>query len=145
MIAFLIELNRYILPVLAIALLLGCMISLLRKRSNPPPEAWLINAVNGVRINLERWENSIGRHNRCDIVLSYDIVSRFHAVIACRKKGWIVIDTDSSTGTMVNGERIGKSRNWLTKQFAAKSHPLRCGDKICFGPLVFTFQEELEI
>ena len=55
-------------------------------------------------------------------------VSRFHAVIARRRKGWTVIDTYSKTGTFVNGRRIDRKTI------------LENGDTLTFGNATFRFQ-----
>lgn len=70
--------------------------------------ARLVNASNGDEIDISAWEISLGRAKTCDIVLNYPTVSRFHAVIVRRGKGWIIFDTGSKTGIRVNGEKIDR-------------------------------------
>ncbi|MBQ6019724.1 MAG: FHA domain-containing protein [Clostridia bacterium] len=67
------------------------------------------NNINGKTMDISSWEVSIGRARSCDIVLNYPTVSRFHAVVARRGKGWMIFDTGSKSGVFVNGEKIGKS------------------------------------
>jgi len=121
---------RYILPLLAAAALGMAFRSLFFNIPAEGTPAYLLNSANGDTISLKNWETSIGRSKTCDIVLNYETVSRSHAVIARRKKGWILTDTRSSTGTYINGGRINK------KAF------LIDGDIITFGgvSLVFKFE-----
>lgn len=66
------------------------------------------NNVNGKTMDISSWEVSIGRAKSCDIVLNYPTVSRFHAVVARRGKGWMIFDTGSKSGVYVNGKKIEK-------------------------------------
>ena len=60
-------------------------------------------------MDISSWEVSIGRAKSCDIVLNNPTVSRFHAVVARRGRGWMIFDTGSKSGVFVNGEKIEKS------------------------------------
>jgi pSer/pThr/pTyr-binding forkhead associated (FHA) protein len=129
------EISRYILPAFAFFILFFCSISLLRhKPKGPYKPAHLTNTANGDIIPLENWENSVGRSASCDIVLNYSTVSRFHAVVALRKGGWLVADTLSRTGVFVNGEPIKRKAS------------LENGDIITFGgaSLAFEFDKPRE-
>lgn len=124
------EYERYLLPALAIIILLWCCISLLLKRPLPREEARLVNPVNGRSEKLVYGENSIGRSTVCDIHLSNAAVSRFHAVISKRRPGWTVFDTRSKAGVYVNGEKIRKKT------------VIKSGDSVSFGPALFIFREK---
>lgn len=119
--------GRFILPALALILVLRCCFSLIRNRPRNKPMGVLVNALNGDKIFLDRWETSIGRSKSCDITLGYGTVSRFHAVVSRRKNGWTVTDTGSKTGTFVNAHRIN-GRTYLND-----------GDAIMFGDAVLFF------
>jgi hypothetical protein len=129
---FFLSFNRFALPAMALLLAAICAAWLLRQKSEPPPEAWLLNEINHDRLPLARWENSVGRHPRCDVLLNYATVSRFHAVIARRSGGWVVADTGSRTGTMVNGSP------------AEKQTAVRHGDSLMFGTCAFRFCDREE-
>lgn len=102
------QIGRFALPALG-ALILGyCLFSLLRKKYNSVTGTFLQNTANGDILPLRNGETSIGRSKNCDIILNYTTVSRSHAVIAKRKKGWFVVDTRSTTGTNVNGEPVNQ-------------------------------------
>lgn len=71
------------------------------------------------------WESGgdelvVGRHPECDIVLAGPAVSRRHARLTFRDGAWIVQDLDSTNGTVVNGERVGRCR-------------LHAGDRLVIG------------
>ncbi|WP_050434116.1 diguanylate cyclase [Chondromyces crocatus] len=63
---------------------------------------------------------TIGRHAENTIVIGSDTVSRHHARFEHREDGWWVVDTDSTSGTYVNGERV-------------QSALLQRGDKVGVG------------
>jgi FHA domain len=67
-----------------------------------------------------REELVIGRHPTCDVVLTADTVSRRHARLTFRDGGWIVQDLDSTNGTRLNGQYVGRCR-------------LRPGDQLALG------------
>ena len=124
--------NRFALPALGLMICALCVLWLLRLRAQAPPEAWLLNAINHDKLPLARFENSVGRSKHCDIVLNYPSVSRFHAVIARRKIGWVIVDTGSSTGTKLDGLPVEKET------------PLAHGQAITFGSFEFMFFDAIE-
>lgn len=132
MLEYVLAAGRFVLPVLALFLIVGCTRSLIRIRPRKAPLAMLKNLANGDKTVIDRWETSIGRHEKCDIVLSYDTVSRYHAVISHRENGWMVSDTYSKTGVYVNGEKINKNA------------PISDGDNIAFGNALFSFHTKEE-
>ena len=67
-----------------------------------------------------REELLIGRHPSCDVVVADDTVSRQHARLTFRDGGWIVQDLDSTNGTRLNGQYVGRCR-------------LRPGDQLTVG------------
>ena len=124
---FIIEYSRYILPCLAVLVLLGCCSSLFSKRPKTSTVAFLVNATSGEAVPLNYWETSIGRSNSCDIVLGYATVSRFHAVVSRRKDHWVISDTGSKTGILVNGNKVNKKSE------------INDGDTITFGNVSYYF------
>lgn len=105
-VAFLSGALRFILPVFALAIIATCVISLFRNRPRLHKLAQLVDENNGSVIDIDRWEISIGKSKSNDIVLPMPDVSRFHAVIAKKQKEWVITDTFSKTGVLVNGEKI---------------------------------------
>jgi pSer/pThr/pTyr-binding forkhead associated (FHA) protein len=104
--ALLIGTMRYALPVLAIIILATCIISLFRNRPRLHKLAQLVDVNNGSIIDIDRWETSIGKSRSNDIVLPMPDISRFHAVIAKKRREWVITDTFSKTGIEVNGKKI---------------------------------------
>ena len=97
---------RYAAPVLVVLLLLRCFRPLLTFRKEPEIWAWLMLA-DGKKIPITHWENIIGRHKRCDVVIDFPTVSRNHGVLTRYDDGsWTITDTDSHGGIKVNGEPV---------------------------------------
>lgn len=123
------DVARYLLPALGAIVLLYCGVALLRHRFPSPEFAALVEQKSGEVHELTHWEISLGRSTACDVVIDGDMsVSRFHAVIARRRKGWTVIDTYSKTGTFVNGRRIDHKTI------------LENGDTLTFGSATYRFR-----
>lgn len=62
----------------------------------------------------------VGRQLDCDVVLTDPSVSRQHARLVFRGSRWIIQDLESTNGTILNGNRIGRS----------ELHP---GDRLALG------------
>ena len=70
---------------------------------------------------------TVGRAESNDIVLDADMrVSRHHARFDLEEGQWVLTDSNSANGTLVNGGRV-------------TSHSLRHGDRIRFGDATFVF------
>ena len=97
---------RFIFPVLALALLVRCAISLLRFRKEP--EIWgHIAFEDGSRLPVTHWENIIGRTRRNDIQLNFDNIYKQHAVLTRYDDGsWTIGDVGGRGGISINGEPI---------------------------------------
>ena len=97
---------RFVLPVLALLILLTAIRSLIAVRHLP--ETWAyISLPNGERIPLTHWENIVGRAKTADVVISYPSVSRTHAAINRNDRGeWTLYELGSTGGTLVNGRRV---------------------------------------
>ena len=106
-----ISVMRYIAPAAAVFILLTCIVSLFRNRPRVHRLARLVDQNDGSISDITHWETSIGKVKSNDIVLPLPSVSRFHAVIAKRRKDWVVFDTSARTvGVLVNGEKVEKRR-----------------------------------
>lgn len=97
---------RYVFPVLALAILLRCAISLLRFRKEP--EIWgHIAFEDGSRLPVIHWENIIGRTRRNDIQMNFENIYKQHAVLTRYDDGsWTIGDVGGRGGIAVNGETI---------------------------------------
>ena len=120
-------LMRYVLCILAIAVIINCVWSLIRLRPDKKIYAILLNMANDEQHPITCYETSIGRSKSCDITFTNSTVSRSHAVVALRKDGFYVFDTESKTGVYVNGNKIEKSEK------------LSDGDVIAFGTAIMKF------
>lgn len=85
----------------------------------------------GKAFPLEADEVRLGRSPTNDIVLARPTVSRHHAVIRRGPDGYLIEDLQSTNGTYLNGEPVSRS-------------PLREGDHIRIGEVVFRFAESAE-
>ncbi len=121
-----ITVSRYMLLIIALYVVLRAVISMFLKKASDPVRGRLINEVTGEVITLRDRECSIGRNKACDIVLGFDTISRLHAVMAFRNKGFLIFDTNSKSGVTVNGEKIKRKANVYD------------GDRVGFGGLEYT-------
>ena len=123
--------NSLFIQILLFALLatvlLVSVISLFIKPAKRTIRASLVEAATGHIIDVSQFETSIGRAKTCDISIDDMTVSRFHAVLSRRANGWILFDTNSTSGTFVNGGAIKKHQL------------LKDGDHINFGKCEFIF------
>jgi len=92
---------KWILPLLALWLLLRCVRSMLRDRYEP--EIWgYLEAPDGARAALKHWECLVGRSKSCDITVNSPAVSRTHASLIRTDSGkWTVYDLRTGGGTSV--------------------------------------------
>ena len=120
---------RYVMLGIVAFITVRILIALFFKKVSDPVRAKLINTITGASIKLFDRETSVGRNKKCDIVLPFDTVSRLHAVIAYRTKGFVIFDTFSKSGVVVNGEKIEKKRS------------LCDGDVIGIGGIEYIFKE----
>ncbi len=118
---------RYILCFLAIAVILNCVWSLIRLRPDKKVYAILVDMANDKQYPITCYETSVGRSKLCDVVFTNSTVSRFHAVVALRKDGFYVFDTESKSGVHVNETKIEKQSK------------LADGDIIAFGTAIMKF------
>ncbi len=118
---------RYILCFLAIAVILNCVWSLIRLRPDKKVYAVLVDMANDKQYPITCYETSVGRSKLCDVVFTNSTVSRFHAVVALRKDGFYVFDTESKSGVHVNETKIEKQSK------------LSDGDIVAFGTAIMKF------
>ena len=98
--------SRFVLPLLALVIVIRAVTSLLR--GHEAPEQWgVLTFPGGVQMPLMHWENIIGRAVSSDIALKYPTLSRTHAAIIRDAKGsWRVFDLRSKGGVTVNGKPV---------------------------------------
>ncbi|MBE6992535.1 MAG: FHA domain-containing protein [Ruminococcaceae bacterium] len=120
-------LSRVIFPVLTIAIVVRCGVSLLKWPKEPEVWAYL-TLPNGGRIPVKHWENLMGRAKRSDILLNYPTVSRNHGVLTRRDDGvWTITVIKGNTNpVLVNSEVVEESEE------------LRYGDVLTMGGVDMT-------
>ena len=97
---------RYGALILALLILWRSCKPLVSFRREPEIWGWLCLA-NGKKMPITHWENVIGRHKRCDLVIDFPTISRNHAVLTRYDDGsWTITDTDSKDGVRVNGRKV---------------------------------------
>jgi Protein of unknown function (DUF3662)/FHA domain len=95
--------------------------------ARPEPREQLVLIHDDKRIAIDGPVLQIGRAPGCDIVLDDRNVSRRHAEIRRRGPVVVLVDLDSTNGTIVNGRRV-------------REHPLADGDRITLGNSRLTFE-----
>jgi len=83
--------------------------SLDSKPSAPPVLAWLTvrsEPLRGTRFKIRVPVVNVGRANYNDIVIPDESVSTVHAKIQRREGIWVLVDEESTNGTVVDGERV---------------------------------------
>lgn len=117
---------RWVFPVLAVAILVRCVLPLLRDGGSS--RIWgFLEIKDAYRIPIMHWENSIGRSKLSDIVINLPFVSRSHAVLSYGETGWTITDLGSKGGVRVNGEPIEKMGS------------VEFGDTVAFATAEFQF------
>ena len=97
---------RYLTPILLTMIFFRCCKPLLTFRREPEIWAWLV-LKSGEKLPITHWENVIGRHPRCDIVVDVPTVSRNHAVLTRYDDGsWTISDAGSKAGVRVNRKKV---------------------------------------
>ena len=124
---YLIAFSRWLLPVLAVVLLVKCLMTLLLGRPTEKTYGYLIDLNDGEHYPLNMWETAIGRSTTNDVIIGYPTVSRSQAVISRRIDGWYVYDLRSKSGILINGKVCeGKA-------------VIQDGDLLVFGNVRFRF------
>ncbi len=72
-------------------------------------------------------EVTIGRMDDTDLVIVHPHVSRHHAKLVEAPEGYEIVDTDSTYGTYVNGERVDRRK-------------LQHGDKVRLAAVEFLYR-----
>ena len=96
-------------------------------RAEPQEELWILH--DNQRTPIDGPVIQIGRAPGCEIVLDDRNVSRRHAEIRRRGPVVVLVDLDSTNGTIVNGRRV-------------REHPLSDGDRITLGNSRLTFERK---
>ncbi len=101
---------RVVLALLAVAITVRCIRSLLSGKAER--ETWCYLDVPEQRLHLpvSHWENVIGRSKNSDIQLDFPTVSRIHAALIRKDDGWRITDLNSVNGVTLDGVPLEKER-----------------------------------
>ena len=98
--------SRYILPLLAVVILVRCMRSMLRERYDA--ETWGYLYLPGeIMVPLKHWECLIGRSRSVDAAIDSPGVARTHACLMRNARGDWKVYSLGRAHTAVNGEKVG--------------------------------------
>ncbi|MDO4517699.1 MAG: FtsW/RodA/SpoVE family cell cycle protein, partial [Bacillota bacterium] len=94
---------RWVFLGLAALILLHQIFALLKMHN--PSEIWAyLKCPDGSNVPLTHWENLMGRHRGCDIILNLSSVSRSHGTLIRDSEGiWTYNDLNSKNGSLING------------------------------------------
>ena len=121
--------TKWILPALAIWILVRCVVSMLRDRYEPEQWAWL-EASDGSRAALRHWESIIGRARSCDVAVGRDSLRDVHAALIRDDKGrWTLYDLSG-----------GETRNGALRD-EGKGLRVQDGDSLFFADQVMVFHD----
>jgi len=98
------------------------------KQAATGPGMGSIVLPSGQRVDLSDRVISVGRLPECTIAINDSNISRNHAEIRAGKSSYLVVDLNSTNGTMVNGAKI------------IGEHSLSDGDIISFGSTHVRFE-----
>jgi len=124
---------RVLISVYAVIIVYHCFAAMRRQRRPEAPLIMLYDCLSGEKIPILFWENSIGRNRGSDIRLADPTVSRDHCVLLRREEGWMITDTNSKSGTFVNGRQV------------TKRQLIYIDDKICIGSSEFVLLRRTEL
>ena len=99
--------TRYLVPLLAVLILLRCMRSMLSERYEPETWAYLY-LPDETLLPLRHWECILGRARSCDARLESDTVQKTHAVLMRSADGDWRVYSLGKAHTEVNGEPVGE-------------------------------------
>ena len=115
---------RIAIPVMALAVVLRCAISLLSFRREPEIWAWL-RQENGELIPVTHWENVLGRKKTADIVLDFATVSKNHAVLTRHDNGsWTIREIGDHGRLEIDGQQVLSSRVEYGSTISLGGYPL---------------------
>lgn len=103
-----IVLIRFVMPVLAIGIVLSVIWRMIRVKN--PTETWgyLYSDELG-RFPIRHWECTVGRARHCDIIVKFATVSRTQCAFLRDDDGnWFVQDLGSRGTTLLNGEAVSE-------------------------------------
>ncbi len=97
---------RFLLPLLALLVVVRCARSLLQGKLETESWGWLTDPDGNYQV-MHHWEVLLGRSRRCDIVLNDPTVSRNHAALIRDDKGiWTLYPLRNKNGVYLGGTEV---------------------------------------
>jgi cell division protein FtsW len=100
------EIVRWIMPFLALGILLTVLKSMLKVKNPDETWAYLVNPAWG-NFAIHHWECTVGRAKNCDIVVNFPTISRMQWALSRDDEGeWMVADLSGKGASRLNGEKL---------------------------------------
>lgn len=100
------EIVRWIMPVLALGILLTVLKSMLKVKNPNETWAYLVNPAWG-NFAIHHWECTVGRAKNCDIVVNFPTISRMQWALTRDDEGvWMVADLSGKGISRLNGKKL---------------------------------------
>jgi len=117
---------RYLLPILALTILIRCLHSLLDEKQQG--EVWGFLTCEGKKIPLCHFENLMGSSPRAEVTLNDEDAAGFHAALIRDGRGnWKIFAMGKKNTVYLNGEKVQSPQ------------PIDSGDEIMIGDTVMIF------
>lgn len=124
--------TRFVVPLLAVLILLRCVRSMLSERYEP--ETWAYLYLPGeIMVPVKHWECIIGRARSADACIESDAVQKTHACLMRSAEGDWTVYPLGKAHTEVNGEAIGP-----------EGAPIADADVLTLGPIPCRFVDLTE-
>ncbi|MEG0875985.1 MAG: FtsW/RodA/SpoVE family cell cycle protein [Oscillospiraceae bacterium] len=106
LLSYLVYFSRFMLPIIAVAVISRCVRSMLSERYEP--EVWgYLDLPDGSRVPLRHWECTIGKSRGCDIVVNSQRLASRQVVLIRNEQGkWTAFDIGGGNPSYVNDEEI---------------------------------------
>ena len=124
---------RWVMPLLALHILITVLRSMLRVRN--PKETWgyLLSPDLG-KFSINHWECTVGRAKHCDVRIKLATVSKTQCALIRNDDGeWRIHNLSDKNITCLNGEELTEDR------------PLRHGDTVTIGGADLRFEAITEL
>lgn len=100
------EIVRWVMPFLALGILLTVLKSMLRVKNPEETWAYLVNPAWG-NFPIHHWECTVGRAKNCDIMVNFPTISRMQWALTRDDEGeWMVADLSGKGSSKLNGQPL---------------------------------------
>lgn len=133
-----VQIIRWIMPFLALHILISVLRSMLRVKN--PKETWgYLYSRDLGKFPINHWECTVGRARHCDVTVKFATISRTQCALMRNDSGqWFIHDLSERGTTLLNGQVVSTGETEVHN-----------GDTISIGGVEFSFEsitkQELEI